>query len=337
MSRIALTRGQFLLPFLLLLDELGAPTQSLLAKYMLPRVLESGVDDFVPIRNAIQFTDAASRIQGIPDFGHLVACGATFDYLSERLRTQVINSPTLYTALVTLCANAHLEDTNLRMYLTYHGESIRLHSVLIGVRGLQGLQYSQWLQIVLPIQVVREFVGPGWAPSTMAFEADYRPTIYAMEAWPETRFLRAQLASWIDIPMQYVSLPPIRGIRTLHTMEPEKRNASGALLDSLKLMLPSYLGSKMPSVHEIAEMANTSVRNLQRMLSETGVSYRDILNTVKFERAATLLGRSDISITEIARMLSYTDGAHFTRAFRRTAGITPMQYRKSQRTGIVEK
>jgi AraC-like DNA-binding protein len=332
MSKIALMRGQFLLPFTQILEEMGAPTESLLEKHKLPRMLESNANDYVAIRNAIQFVEAADRMQGIPDFAHLVARDATFDYLSERLRTQLICSPTLYSALTTLCANAHLEDTNLRMFLASHGESVRLHSQLIGVKGLQGLQNSQWLQNVLSIQIVREFVGPRWAPSTIAFEADYRPAIEVREYWPETRFLCAQPYSWIDIPLKYMSLPPIRNYRMQSSIGVEGRNISGKLLDSLKLMLPSYLEGKVPSVSEVAEMANMSVRNLQRILSETGVGYREILNTVKFERAAMLLGRSDMSITEIARSLGYFDGAHFTRAFRRIAGVTPMQYRKGLRT-----
>ncbi|MEL7551486.1 helix-turn-helix transcriptional regulator [Pseudomonas protegens] len=332
MSRIALTRGQFLFPFAQVLEEVGAPTASLLEKHKLPSLLEGNVNDYVAIRSAIQFAEAAGRIQGIPDFGHLVARDATFDYLSERLRTQVVCSPTLYSALTTLCANAHLEDTNLRVFLTHHGESVRLHSQLIGVKGLQGLEHSQWLQNVLPIHVVREFVGPQWVPSTMAFEADYRPAVETQEYWPETRFLGAQPYSWIDIPLKYMSLPPIRNYRMQSYIGSDERNISGKLLDSLKLMLPSYLGGKVPSISEVAEMANTSVRNLQRLLSETGVGYREILNTVKFERASMLLGRSDMSITEIARSLGYFDGAHFTRAFRRMAGVTPMQYRKGLRT-----
>lgn len=93
-------------------------------------------------------------------------------------------------------------------------------------------------------------------------------------------------------------------------------------------MLPSYLGGKVPTVADIAEMANTSIRSLQRTLSESGWSYRQILNTVKFEQATKLLLIPETKISEIALSLGYTDAAHFTRAFREMAGVSPSQFRK---------
>ncbi len=332
MSRIALTRGQFLLPFTHILDNLGAPTEALLEKHKLPSNAEMGVNDYVPIKNAIRFGEAASRSQGIPDFGHMVAREACFNDLSERMRTLILSSPSLFLGLKTLCAYAHLEDTNLRMFLAQEGESIRLHSTLIGVKGFRHLEHSQWLQNVLPIQVVREFVGPGWSPSVIAFEADYIPGAAAQEHWSASRFLPAQPYSWINIPVKYMSLPPIRKSTQEIPLGTGAANISGELVDSLKLMLPSYFSENIPSVNDVAEMAHMSVRNFQRILSESGLSYRDVLNVVRYEKAVALLNDPDIKITDIARSLGYQDGAHFTRAFRRMAGIAPMQFRKSKRT-----
>jgi AraC-like DNA-binding protein len=39
------------------------------------------------------------------------------------------------------------------------------------------------------------------------------------------------------------------------------------------------------------------------------------------------VGDQDVTFTEIAHHLGYTDQAHFTRAFRRWAGVTPSWYR----------
>ncbi|MDM9561766.1 helix-turn-helix transcriptional regulator [Bordetella petrii] len=330
MAKIPLTRCQFVLPFVYILDAVGAPVDSLLEKHNLPVDMEGHLDSYVPIRNALQFAETAKRAQGIADFGHMVARGANFHYLSARLRALIVNSPTLFVALKTLCANAHLEDTNLAMFLVFHGNSVRLHSQLIGVKGLRHLEHSQWLQNVLPVHVVREFAGPEWAPATMAFEAEYSPGAEVQEQWSRTRFLSGQPYSWIDVPVEYLSLPPISASLHHGPAETDGIDVSGKLVDSLKLMLPSYLGGKVPSVADIAEMANTSTRNLQRMLADSGFTYRGILNAVRFERAALLLRQPGIRIVDIALSLGYTDAAHFTRAFRTMAGVSPLQYRKSQ-------
>jgi len=330
MAKIPLTRCQFVLPFTYVLDTLGVPVESLLEKHNLPADMEGRLNSYVPIRNALQFAEAAKRAQGIPDFGYLVARGANFYYLSDSLRTLVVNSPTLFVALKALCANAHLEDTNLTMFLAFHESSVRLHSQLNGVKGMRHLEHSQWLQNVLPIHVVREFAGPDWVPETMAFEAEYTPGAEVQEHWSRTCFLGSQQYSWIDIPIDYLSLPPISRSTHHGSPEPENTGVSGKLVDTLKLMLPSYLGGKVPTLMDIAEMANTSTRNLQRILAESGVSYRGILNAVRFEKAASLLRHPEIKIVDIALSLGYTDAAHFTRAFRKMAGVSPLQFRQSQ-------
>lgn len=330
MAKIPLTRCQFVFPFVDILNTMGAPTQSLLERHKLPVDLAASLDSYVPIRNALQFAETAKRTQGIPDFGYLVARNAHFEYLSPRLRTLILRSPTLFSALQVLCANAHLEDTNLTMFLAFHGDAVRLHSQLNGVKGLQQLEHSQWLQNVLPVHVVREFAGHDWAPPTMAFEARYTPGPAVQEYWFRTRFLSAQQYSWIDIPLEYLSLPPISDAKGDGPPEVERLCTTGKLVDTLKLMLPSYLGGKIPTLMDVAEMANTSTRNLQRILADSELSYRGILNVVRFERAAALLRSPGVKVLDIALSLGYTDAAHFTRAFRKIAGLSPLQFRKSQ-------
>src|SRR5690606_33445653 len=196
MAKIPLTRCQFVLPFIYILDTLGVPVEPLLEKHRLPANMEGNLNSYVPIRNALQFAESASRAQGIPDFGFLVARGANFYYLSDTLRALILQSPTLFVALKRLCANSRLEDTNLTMFLTFHGASVRLHSQLNDVKGMRHLEHSQWLQNVLPIHVVREFIGPDWVPETMAFEADYSPGADVQEHWARTRLLGGQQYSW---------------------------------------------------------------------------------------------------------------------------------------------
>ncbi len=330
MPRLPLTRAQFVLPFTHILNALGAPTETLLERHKLPVNLAASLDNYVPIRNAVQFAQAAARLQGIEDFGFLVARDAHFHYLCKPLRALVLAAPTLFSALKALCDHAHLEDTNLHMSLAFHGDSVRLQSLVGGLKGMLHLEHSQWLQNVLPVHVVREFIGPEWAPATMGFEARYTPGSAAQAYWSRTRFIPAQSCSWIDIPSAYLALPPIRRPAPLQAEAFADARSSGRLVDAVKLMMPSYLGGSLPTLDEVADMANTSTRQLQRTFAQSGLSYRGILNAVRYERAATLLKDQGLKILDIAMFLGYTDAAHFTRAFRSMAGMSPSQYRALQ-------
>jgi AraC-like DNA-binding protein len=331
MNGIPLTRCQFLIPFAVIHNEIGAPTETLLTKFRLPTSLEEKADHFVPILPAIRFAEAAQRSQGIMDFGFQASRHLQFCHLSQKLRTIIGHSPTLFAALQQVCKWAPLEDTNLSMWLERCDDYVRVCSRLVGTTGLLHLEHSQWLQNIFPIYIVRQFTGPDWAPSTVAFEARYTPTLQTQAFWPSTRFLSGQHASWIDVHVSLLStsnhaieLPP-------NSHEDEDQTSPTEIVQTLKLMLPSYLDERAPTITEISEMACISVRSLQRKLSNMGLSYSELVDTVRFENAAKLLRETDAKVIDVAFASGYTDPAHFTRAFRRISGTTPREFRDQWR------
>lgn len=327
MSGIPLTRCQFLIPFADIHDEIGAPTTSLLAKFRLPTSLAEKADHFVPILPAIHFAEAAQSSQGITDFGFRASQRLEFCHLSEKTRTVIGYSPTLFTALQKVCKWASFEDTILSMWLERYDDHVRICSKLTGTAGIPHLEHSQWLQNVFPIHIVRQFAGQNWAPATIAFEARYTPSPEIWSFWPNTRFLSGQDSSWIDVPISHLSLPNLANERPPDPFDDEAEPVGNGLISTLKMMLPSYLDEATPTVAQIAEMAGTSVRSLQRRLSAANLSYSDLLEAARFENAAKLLRDTDAKIIEIAFSSGYTDPAHFSRAFRRISGVTPRQFR----------
>lgn len=285
----------------------------------------------MPILPAIHFAEAARRSQGIADFGFQAARRLQFCHLSERIRLLIGCSPTLLTALRQTCKWATLEDTILDMWLERRDDHVRICSKLVGTAGMAHLEHSQWLQLIFPIHIVRQFAGPSWVPATIAFEAQYTPGQETQSFWPHTRFLSGQEASWIDIPITHLSLPNLANEALPGPSDYDARLVDHEIIDTLKLMLPSYLDEGPPSIAEIAEMAGTSVRSLQRKLSEAGLTYSDLLGAARFENAAKYLRETDVKIIEIAFTSGYTDPAHFTRAFRRMSGVTPRQFRSQWR------
>lgn len=59
-----------------------------------------------------------------------------------------------------------------------------------------------------------------------------------------------------------------------------------------------------------------------------GKGFSDYLNDLRIEKAASLLLKGDRSIAEIARESGYKTVPYFTRAFKRSKGVTPGAYRK---------
>ncbi len=92
-------------------------------------------------------------------------------------------------------------------------------------------------------------------------------------------------------------------------------------------MLRSYLKDGYPPIGLAAELARTSVRSLQRELAQSGVSYSDLVQHVRFEQATRLLAQDRTKVIDVALSLGYEDASHFSRAFKRITGVSPRQFR----------
>lgn len=79
---------------------------------------------------------------------------------------------------------------------------------------------------------------------------------------------------------------------------------------------------------EIARQIALSERTLGRQLRQEGTSYNALLAKVQSERAENLLQTSDLSISEIAYRLGYSDPAAFTRAFTTWHDMPPSKWRR---------
>jgi len=84
------------------------------------------------------------------------------------------------------------------------------------------------------------------------------------------------------------------------------------------------------AVHLVAESVHTSPRTLQRRLRGAGLTYARVVQQVRLEIAGRMLRDPDRKIRDVARVLGYSDPAHFTRAFQRWTGLTPRAFRRQR-------
>lgn len=87
-----------------------------------------------------------------------------------------------------------------------------------------------------------------------------------------------------------------------------------------------------PTQAVLAAMMGISPRTLARALRSEGREYRELAQALRHERARQLLGSTDLSLTEIAHRLGYSDAANFSRAFRRIESLNPGQFRNRTAT-----
>jgi AraC-like DNA-binding protein len=99
----------------------------------------------------------------------------------------------------------------------------------------------------------------------------------------------------------------------------------------LNRLLDSVKGAGVVvNARTIAELTETSMRTVQRQLSDEGTSLSAIIDNWRFRSALKLLSES-AKVKDIASLLGYANTSNFERAFRRWTGVTPLLFRRMAR------
>ena len=83
------------------------------------------------------------------------------------------------------------------------------------------------------------------------------------------------------------------------------------------------------SLKSLAAASYLSPFHFSRLFKKlTGATPHNYLAAIRVARAQSLLGETDMSITEIGSLVGYLSSSHFTKAFRLATGTTPREFRK---------
>ena len=100
----------------------------------------------------------------------------------------------------------------------------------------------------------------------------------------------------------------------------------------------SKLIELLPSGHcckaEVARALNMSVRTLHNRLTEAGTTYQQLLDRTRRELAEQYMQQPNISVSEVAYLLGFSDCSNFSRAFHRWTGRSPSVFREQSRSGL---
>ncbi|WP_299939821.1 AraC family transcriptional regulator [uncultured Microbulbifer sp.] len=109
---------------------------------------------------------------------------------------------------------------------------------------------------------------------------------------------------------------------------PEYLAHSSSLVDQVRFQIGVNLEDREVSADKISSTLGMSRRTMHRRLSELGTSFYSLKEDIVFIRAKEYLSDTDVTITELAQKLGYSDSSSFDRGFKRMAGLTPLNYRK---------
>ena len=104
-------------------------------------------------------------------------------------------------------------------------------------------------------------------------------------------------------------------------------HASPTLI-KIQKALAHNLSSGNLQLESLARQFGKSCRSLQREIQAHGITYRELLDTVRRDRALSLLRENELPVKEIAARLNFSEASSFCCAFHRWTGKWPIQYRR---------
>ncbi len=132
-----------------------------------------------------------------------------------------------------------------------------------------------------------------------------------------------------DLDAKVVTADPVNLRPLLAQCEQElaEVHSRTGLTDRVREMLALNVADN-PSISTVARELKLSERTLRRRLQDEGVSFRELVKTVRHELALHYLRDTDAHIQAIAERLGYRDTACFRHAFKEQAGLSPRHWRQ---------
>ncbi|GAA6151952.1 AraC family transcriptional regulator [Pseudoteredinibacter isoporae] len=107
-------------------------------------------------------------------------------------------------------------------------------------------------------------------------------------------------------------------------------NGGATFLEALSREIVRLSKEGPPSLDEVATALNISSRTLRRRLAEQGYSFAEVKKQARESQARFYLNHTNLTLSEIAFELGYSELSAFSRAFRSWTGVSPQSFREEE-------
>ncbi len=133
-------------------------------------------------------------------------------------------------------------------------------------------------------------------------------------------FMIKNLASQIVFLLLRDSLPD-------HGLSAANRRYDNCLMQAIEYMRTYY--SSSITIEDICRYIYLSPSHFKRVFkTETGITPYRFLLKVRIDKAKEVLLNKNYSVDEIARLCGFANAGHLSTAFKRSEGLTPLEYRR---------
>jgi AraC-like DNA-binding protein len=245
-----------------------------------------------------------------------------------------LSAPTLGAALETLVDLFPLHQQSSSMALKSSSDGfVRLEYRIDAPQIVERRQDAE-LSLGMFLNLIREAMGQSWAPEEVHFEHP-KP-----EAWREHERAFAAPA-FFSQPTNAIVFRPQALKHTMPAADPrlmsamklclerlsERQNVRFSITDRVRSAVRARLPEGFPQIEAIAAELRLPLGAVQRELHYDGLSYSTLVENTRRDLALSYVRQRQLSFSEIAFLVGYSELSAFSRAVRRWTGLSPRALR----------
>jgi len=335
MTQLGLLKAGIISPVIESLKSNGSNIAPIVAKARLPAHINEHQQGLIPWVSAIRFLEVVARYTGDPLFSANTLQSEDWEPANRVASLSLYDAPTTYESIRIFVERVNAITTGATLKTSVSGGWMWILRKPNHPGATESWQAEQFV-IATMVKAISFIIGWDWQPKKLKIRVPDLPTAIPGQ-WKDAEIVTASSHTAIGIRMidiisvtksdnEYIE-PPV------HSQQIELMGSVQNDPENLRSAVQHYIARETPSMTYVAEAFGVSVRTFRRNLVTANISYREMVDKTRYRRSLKLINDTSIPIAEIAFSLGYEFPENFTRAFRKSAGVSPSEYRKMNAVG----
>ncbi|HEY2659439.1 MAG TPA: AraC family transcriptional regulator [Caulobacteraceae bacterium] len=322
----ALSRSAALTGYADLARSAGLDPHRILEAAGVPRLALDDPDLMIPARAVGQILEASAQRSGMEDFGLRLAEKRRLSNLGV-VALIAREQPSVRHAIGVMAQYIWIQSDALSLVVEETGEVALLRTVIAPAAGPPSRQATELVVGVL-CRTLATLLGPGWRPQLVCFcHAPPRgPSAHLRVCGAEVAFdqdFDGVVCARSDLDAAIPTADPAMALQVARYAQKTARSRPRQPEEQIRELVLLLLPTGQATVERVANHLGVDRRTVARQLAARGVSFSDLRDDVRVDRASAYLDAGERSLTAIADLLGFSALSAFSRWHVQRFGESP--------------